>query len=71
MILPTGEHQDPFFRLAIETWAPGVRANSWAKEEVCTRNSCMASTDTRESVPPKALVVGRAPGCPETSRKMK
>jgi hypothetical protein len=29
-----------------EICPPGVRPNSGAKEEVCTRNSCMASIDT-------------------------
>ena len=39
-------------RVTIEICPPGVRPYSGANEEVCTRNSCMASTETRLLVPP-------------------
>jgi hypothetical protein len=43
------------------TCPPGVLPNSGAKEEVSTRNSCNASTETRLLVPPKALNACAAP----------
>src|SRR5579859_4969851 len=43
------------------TCPPGARPNSGAEDEVSTRNSCMASTDTKLLVPPIAL---RACNCP-------
>ena len=53
----------------MEIWA-GLRPYSGAKVEVCTRNSCMASTESSPLVPPLTVSEGRVPPrvCPGSKR---
>ena len=48
-------------RVVIMTCPPGERPNSGEKDDVSTRNSCNASTETRLLVPPTALSAWDAP----------